>query len=1051
MDNKSIADEILHAFGGCIENDLAHIVESEEEEVEINVIHHSPYYSLETVPQVLKSSDNTFTILSLNVQSINAKFSQLEILLAQLSDNNITIDSICIQETWLAPCDDLHDRISPFNLEGFDLFAQGYSTTSHGGLFTYLNKKYQGSVVKQVSNSTIFEGLFIKATSETLTEDLIIGNIYRPPHDNNNRDNVDAFVSELDPILEQLNKTNSGVLLAGDYNINLLQIKQKDHFGNFFDSMLNNSFYPKITLPTRFAKYSCSLLDNIFCKLTPKISESKAGILLTNISDHLMTFLQVNFKTKREKRPPKLVKQKLNTKKANDAFIDDLTRQKIYDKLDHSLESDPNHNYSILESIIEKSRELHFPDKLVKYNKRRHKDKKWITYGIINSINKRDRMYRELKCLPHNDMRYPILKHNLSIFNVIIKKSIKEAKAMYYRKLFDQYKHDIKKTWMSISEVLNRSHRQRNPINSILINDNTVTDKTQIVKEFNEFFANIGPILASKIDTQHKKPYTSYLKTTISSRFYFTPVEQKDVDKAIKSLKPKTSYGHDHISTKSLKSLAPILLGSLTLIVNQSLITGIFPKKLKVAKVMPLHKKGDLFLMDNYRPVSLLTALSKVFEKVAHIQLYDYFKVNKLFYTNQYGFRDDHSTELATLELIDRVNEDLDNKKYPIAIYMDLSKAFDTLDHNIMLFKLQYYGVSGSALSWFQSYLTERYQYVEIDGVKSDLLPLTTGVPQGSILGPLLFLIYMNDIPNCSSLFKFILFADDTSLIDTLNLSVSSHDKAVIDQLNNELSKIYDWLAVNKLSLNVSKTKYMIFHYKNKEIPDDITISINGIIVERVCTFNFLGVTIHENLSWKPHVEKVVNKVSKNIGILNRLKNYLPQYVLRIIYCSLIQSQLIYAILIWGFACGRLEKLQKKAIRIISGSRYNAHTEPLFKSLRLLKMNDLFQMNLLKFYYRLSHGTLPPYFNTFNLMNQSEIHSHNTRNSHRIAPNRTRTQIAQFSVRNRLPSVVNNTDTSILSKVFTHSSGGFNNYVKNAIIDSYSSECNIINCFVCSK
>ena len=271
MDNNSTADKILHAFGGCMENDLANLIDADEENGEIKVINHSPYYSLETVPQLLRNPENSFTMLSLNVQSINAKFSQLEIILAQLSVEKITIDSICIQETWIAPCDELLDRVSPFHLEGFELFAQGYSTTSHGGLFIYLNEKYQGTIIKQVNDSTIYEGMFIKARGEHLNEDIIIGNIYRPPHDNNNKDNINAFIQELDPVLNQLNNTNSEVLLAGDYNINLLQIKQKEHYAEFFDKMVNNSFYPKITLPTRFAKYSCSLLDNIFCKLSSKI------------------------------------------------------------------------------------------------------------------------------------------------------------------------------------------------------------------------------------------------------------------------------------------------------------------------------------------------------------------------------------------------------------------------------------------------------------------------------------------------------------------------------------------------------------------------------------------------------------------------------------------------------------------------------------------------------------------------------------------------------------------------------------------------------------
>ena len=206
--------------------------------------------------------------------------------------------------------------------------------------------------------------------------------------------------------------------------------------------------------------------------------------------------------------------------------------------------------------------------------------------------------------------------------------------------------------------------------------------------------------------------------------------------------------------------------------------------------------------MDNYRPISLLTAISKLFEKVVFSQLYDFFHHNNLFYDSQYGFLKNHSTEYAAMELTDKVLKDIDEKNISLAIFMDLSKAFDTLDHSILIKKLAHYGVKGTALEWFTSYLTGRSQYVEIDGVSSSILTLSTGVPQGSILGPLLFLIYMNDVPYCTKYFNFILYADDTTLNSTIQIPTMSPIN-----INNELAKVYDWLAVNKLSLNVKKNQ----------------------------------------------------------------------------------------------------------------------------------------------------------------------------------------------------------------------------------------------------
>ena len=382
--------------------------------------------------------------------------------------------------------------------------------------------------------------------------------------------------------------------------------------------------------------------------------------------------------------------------------------------------------------------------------------------------------------------------------------------------------------------------------------------------------------------------------------------------------------------------------------------------------------------MNNYRPVSLLSSISKIFEKIAHNQLSIYFKENKLFYKSQYGFREEHSTELASIELIDRIMSAFEQKHSPVSIYMDLSKAFDTLDHKILLHK--YYGIRGIELKWFASYLSYRNQFVEISNIKSEYKKITTGVPQGSVLGPLLFLIYMNDIEEASSALNSILFADDSTFISSINSVFPEHriDMSFEENINKELEEIYDWLAVNKLSPNVRKTKFRIFHTPGTKLSFIPKICINGIELERVQDFNFLGLTINENLSWKPHVNKIAHKISKYSGILCRLKHFLPPHILRMIYCSIIQSNLNNSLLTWGYDCNRLIKLQKKIIRIICSSKYNAHTEPLFKKLELLKLRDMMQHNSLKFYYKLKKNEFPVYFENYHILSQEAIHGRDT-------------------------------------------------------------------------
>ena len=250
-------------------------------------------------------------------------------------------------------------------------------------------------------------------------------------------------------------------------------------------------------------------------------------------------------------------------------------------------------------------------------------------------------------------------------------------------------------------------------------------------------------------------------------------------------------------------------------------------------------------------------------------------------------------------------------------MFLDLSKAFDTLDHSIFLTKLNFYGFSGSVLKWFQSYLSHRQQFVDFDGTVSNICTLSTGVPQGSILGPLLFIIYMNDIHIASKQFNFILYTDDTNMISpmcsfSLQIALQSISMTQLSHnINVELNNIQEWLSINKLSLNVKKTKFTIFHYRQRNI--DILIldlQISSEKIERVAEFNFLGLTVDENLNWNAHIQKVSDKISRTLGVVCRLKNFLPLHVLRILYNSFIIPHLQYGILTWGFCLGRLEKLQ---------------------------------------------------------------------------------------------------------------------------------------------
>ena len=370
----------------------------------------------------------------------------------------------------------------------------------------------------------------------------------------------------------------------------------------------------------------------------------------------------------------------------------------------------------------------------------------------------------------------------------------------------------------------------------------------------------VQPSLQTFLNTKHS--YKIYLKEKIAFSFEFSLLEQETVFKIISKINSKHSCGHDDISTILMKNSCPLISSRITLILNQSLSIGIFPDRLKIATMIPLFKKEDPHKLDDYGPISLLPAFSKIFEKAVFIQLCEYFNKSNLLYKSQCGFRTLHSTELASLEIIDIIGKDLDNGKWPIVVFLHLSKAFDTLDHTILLDKLLYYGIRGTELAWFKSYLTNRTQFVSYNGTNSHTLSITTGVPQGSILGPSLFIIYINDIHNANSKFHAVLFADDTNLTSTLcsfdvNIDNNCNSLQPSTNINKELKNIQIWLEINKLSLNVKKTKFMIFHHKQRNIENLIPqLNLNEQIIERFADFDFLGLTIDQHLTWNGHVQK---------------------------------------------------------------------------------------------------------------------------------------------------------------------------------------------------
>jgi hypothetical protein len=392
--------------------------------------------------------------------------------------------------------------------------------------------------------------------------------------------------------------------------------------------------------------------------------------------------------------------------------------------------------------------------------------------------------------------------------------------------------------------------------------------------------------------------------------------------------------------------------------------------------VVPIFKAGNNMDCDNYRPISLLSSVSKILEKIVAEKLVHHLTTNDLLYLHQYGFLPKKSTEHHLIHVVNYISQALNDGKYCIGVFLDLRKAFDVCSHPILLKKLEKMGIRGTALSWFKNYLAGRSQYVDINGTKSDALSLDISVIQGSILGPILFLCYINDFFSATTLFS-LLFADDT-----ICLGSGKNLDDLTAYVNSELKKVANWFRSNKMAVNTSKTKFIVFRTRGKRIdPRECKLLFNTNEIGKIedpnrifeikrihnegdeKSYKALGILLDEYLSFDEHISHLCAKISKSLYCINRLKNFVTKKSLKMLYDAMIHSHIVYCINVYGCANStslrRLIIKQKEAVRTISNVGYREHTSPLFKQLKILPIEKLIKFANLKFMHNFAHGRLP--------------------------------------------------------------------------------------------
>jgi hypothetical protein len=749
------------------------------------------------------------------------------------------------------------------------------------------------------------------------------------------------------------------VYIVGDFNEDLIKHDQDSNCQNLIDTAANHGFVQIVSRPTRITDHSATLIDHVYTNsLDNTIS---CNIITHDITDHLATHTKIKLGTTGNRPQFSFHNRRVNREgrifnEANHAAFKNLIDSETWEEITDDM--DAQSKYEKFDEIYSRHYNSAYP--LAAQRKRRKFERKdpkpWILPWLEEACNRKQEHY-------HNFVKAPT-PENKAIYDKwdeFCEKHCNKARAKYYKKYFTDYKDNSRKQWEMINKLLNRGRKKTSVAKLMNDDGSTVNSPSAIAEKFNEYFSNIATNMKqTNTGQQNPDSYIDYLQDSTENTIYLRPTDSGEIHDIIKKFKNKATLDHK-ISALKIANENFSFTTTLSSIVNSSLDEGVFPQKLKEAKVVPIHKSGAKTSVSNYRPISLLTSFSKVYEKVMHARILDFLESNKTLYDDQYGFRPGRSCEHALLTAQNCLLNSLSNNQISVLLLLDYSKAFDLVDHSILIRKLEHYGIRGQALAWMKSYLENRTQYVTIDGKNSSSMPLRYGVPQGSILGPLLFIIYINDLPGISHIARFILYADDANIILTgTNVVEINH------QLKHICSKLVKWVAANGLALNLKKTNYMIFARQKVDLPEPLKVS--NVVIERKTETRFLGVILDDKLKWNSHITHLKTKMSRYIGILYKIKRYLPFQARLQIYHSFVQSHLNYCSLIWGFSTrSNIQSVfskQKKGMRAIVPGFINyryrdgvipGHTKPHFKEYKILTVQGIIASNALTLIHKIRH------------------------------------------------------------------------------------------------
>ena len=930
----------------------------------------------------------------LNINGLKTNFD--EFVLNHQSIAN-SFDIICLAETNVDSCDINTNRYQ-LSSDYLCLDIPKLPDKQKGsGLALYYRKSLKLSLVEELCNyGTDSRFQILGGKLKTATGFLHFLVIYRF-----HACAVQDFCSELDALLETI---NGPCIILGDFNINCFSFDPSQAVTNvdtelYVNSLLGKGFSPLISKGTRFDNHinnTVTCIDQIWINMLSQ--NIRSGVISSSVSDHLPIFSFIPVTPSSILAQPNLV----NTSNKKYA-VTPVTLDTFSNRIPHLISSTScysHEGHSVAQTFSFFHHELAtvhdecLIDKNPKSSSRSFTEHPWISVALARSSKVKNILYKRW-------IRSKGSLHEASTCNEYLEEReryneyrnyrsklrdlIKVSKTNYFKDLFEKNNGNARKTWGVINKIRCKM-KGSSPPPYIEFNQQLITDRRTMSSLFNSYFTEVANKLNDDKYGNAVPPaddYRKFLGVRCCNSILLYDIEPDEIVKIISSFNNNKS---SDLCVRAIKHVRHEIAPILSTLFNKCMAAGIFPAELKIAKVIPLFKSGKRHILSNYRPISILPLFSKIFEKLLHIRMTSFFDKENILSENQFGFRKKHSTVHALNTAVSSVTQSMNDRCCSIGLFIDFSKAFDTIKHDILLRKLEHYGIRGLALDLLTDYLSSRFQYVTLDGVCSDLLPISIGVPQGSVLGPLLFIVYINDIANCvsdSNKSLFILFADDTNIFIQAKTIIEAQSIA-----ESTLQSVSYYLFANYLHINIKKTKYVVFNSSRRN-PPPCKITLDSLTLTRVRAIKFLGVILDEKLDWSNQTSSIVCKLSKTCGVLYDLGKSLPASLRAPVVNALVNSHISYGITVWGGNPSNLVKVftsQKKCIRSlfklghrkkVKGVYIYGHTKSIFTKNMLLSAHNLYNYSMiLDAFKMLSSNTPSSYF--------KRCYSVSPRNHHRL-------------------------------------------------------------------